>query len=462
MAVNVLAPPVGTTVDNVTIAEWYRREGETVTAGEPLLSVETDKATLDIEAPASGILRTVSAPAGATVHALSVIAVIDDNETLNHEGREKVREQAPPQEPQKGKVDEGQENVHPGGGVRASTAREQGQQSAVGGQENTPARLHVFISPRARRLAETEKVPWETLRGSGTEGAIVERDVRAFLSTRSMPTVTPVAQRVASDAGVDWKALEGTGLGGRVVRADVARVAAARSLPASPPSDELLETIPVRGVRAVIAERMLTSHMQTARVTLTSEADAAALVELRSNLQADGISVSYNDLFIAILARSLREHPRLNASLQGNAIQVWSAIHIGLAVDTARGLLVPVVRHADQKGLRELVVETQRLIQATVDNTIAPEELRGGTFTLTNLGMYGIDMFTPVINLPETAILGVGRIRPQPAVRDGQVVVRPCVWLSLTFDHRVVDGGPAARFLQRVVQFVEKPHLLLT
>jgi pyruvate dehydrogenase E2 component (dihydrolipoyllysine-residue acetyltransferase) len=185
-------------------------------------------------------------------------------------------------------------------------------------------------------------------------------------------------------------------------------------------------------------------------------------VELRANLAADGLAVSYNDLFLYVLARALREQPRLNASLQGDAIKVWRRVDIGLAVDTDRGLIVPVVRDVDRKGLAEIARETTALIEAAQQGKVRPDDLRGGTFTLTNLGMYGIDAFTPVINLPECAILGVGRISPRPAVVEQQVVVRQMMWLSLAFDHRLVDGGPAARFLQRVAQLIGHPHLLLS
>ena len=228
-----------------------------------------------------------------------------------------------------------------------------------------------------------------------------------------------------------------------------------------PPAEQPLESIPLTGIRGLIAERMAASHSQTAPVTLTSEADASALVELRRQLAVDGVQTTYNDLFLYVLARALREHPRLNASLDGDTIRVWQHIDIGLAVDTDRGLLAPVVRDVGSKGVAQLAADAAALVERARTGKCAPDELRGGTFTLTNLGMFGIDAFTPLINLPETAILGVGRIKPRPVVVGDQIVARQTVWLSLTFDHRLVDGGPAARFLQRVVQLVERPHLLI-
>jgi pyruvate dehydrogenase E2 component (dihydrolipoamide acetyltransferase) len=279
----------------------------------------------------------------------------------------------------------------------------------------------VFISPRARVLAEDRGLAWSQLRGTGPEGAIVERDVRAALD----------------------------------------RPAAARPIAADRSFNEALETIPVTGVRGIIAARMAASSNTAANVTLTTETDATAFVELRATLAAHGVAVTYNDLLMAALGRALREHPRMNASLDGDTIRVWKRIHVGLAVDTERGLIVPVVRDVDQKRVGEIAQESARVVAAARNGTAQPEELREGTFTLTNLGMFRIDAFTPIINMPECAVLGVGRIKPRPQLVDGAVVERRMMWLSLTFDHRLVDGGPAARFLQRVAELVEQPLLLL-
>jgi pyruvate dehydrogenase E2 component (dihydrolipoamide acetyltransferase) len=383
MATQVLVPLLGQTVDTVTLVAWYKEEGESITQGEMLFAIETDKATLDIEAPASGVLRQVTAQPGDEVQVLGVIGVI----------------------------------IAPGEVVESRQVdKEQGRE-------------RVFVSPRARRLAKAEGVPLAALKPSGPEGAIVERDVRGYLTAQAAPAITPVARHVAEEA--------------------------------EPGDDRVLETIPVRGVRALIAERMAHSATTTARVTFNAEADATALVELRRRLNEDGVSVSYNALFLHVLGRALRDHPRLNASLAGDTIHVWKQIHIGLAVDTERGLLVPVVRDVDCKGLRQLAEEAQALAERARAGQCPPEELSSGTFTLTNLGMFGIDSFTPIINLPECAILGVGRIKTQPAFVGDQVVARQMVWFSLTFDHRLVDGAPAARFMQRVVQLIEHPHLLL-
>jgi pyruvate dehydrogenase E2 component (dihydrolipoamide acetyltransferase) len=220
----------------------------------------------------------------------------------------------------------------------------------------------------------------------------------------------------------------------------------------------------------VIATRLAASAHTVAAVTLTTEADASRLVRLREEIVADrdgtpeGIP-AYSDLFIRLVAVALTEHPALNASLDGETIVQHPSAHIGLAVDTERGLLVPVVRDADRKSLQQIAAETARLIAASRDGTVGPDDLRGGTFTITNLGMYEIDAFTPIINLPECAILGVGRLVARPVVVDvatEAIAVRTVVALSLTFDHRLVDGAPAARFLQRIKHLIERPTLWLT
>jgi pyruvate dehydrogenase E2 component (dihydrolipoamide acetyltransferase) len=445
MSTEVLVPPLGQTVDTVTLVAWHKREGETVVQGEPLFAIETDKATLDVEAPASGVLRGVTAQPGDAVQVLHAIAVIGEGAIPSPVG-----------------TGEGQ-----GGGASPFPDREGGQ----------GVRSRIFISPRARRLSEEHAISLTALAGltaSGPEGAIVERDVRAYLAGQPVPAAqaggrvaTPVARRMAEEAGLDWRAVAGSGgPRGRVTRADVARAiqtAPTAGEPTLPPTgfNEAAETIPLRSVRAVVAERMAHSAATTAHVTLTAEADATALVELRRQLAQDGVDATYNDLFLYILGRALRDQPQLNASLEGDAVVVWRRVHIGLAVDTERGLLVPVLRDVDAKGLRQIAGETQALVERARAGACTPDELHGGTFTLTNLGMFGVDAFTPIVNLPECAVLGVGRIKLQPALLGDKVVGRHMVWLSLTFDHRLVDGGPAARFLQRVVQLVERPHLLI-
>jgi pyruvate dehydrogenase E2 component (dihydrolipoamide acetyltransferase) len=222
----------------------------------------------------------------------------------------------------------------------------------------------------------------------------------------------------------------------------------------------------MKGIRAIVADRMATSAHTTAPVTLQSTVDATALVAVREQLKDAlakelGFSVGYNDLLALIVARCLVEFPYMNARLEAEGIRQVSEVNVGLAVDSERGLLVPVIHGADRLSLKGLARTFRELVNRAREGRSGPDDLTGGTFTITNLGMFGVDMFTPIINLPECAILGVGRIRPEPAVVDGAVAVRQIMWLSLTFDHRLVDGAPAARFLQAVMRYIESPYLLL-
>ena len=310
--------------------------------------------------------------------------------------------------------------------------------------------------------------------------------MRAALKTDKQAVATaysasPIAQRMADELGVDLAELARGMPGKRIERADVEKAArlttdglglavSSRQLPGDSLQPGASRSTPMSATRRVIAERMSASMRTAAPVTLTSEVDATELVRLRAQLKADaaahpaGAVPSINDVLVKIVAHALVEHPSLNAKLEDDHIVTFGAAHVGIAVDIERGLLVVVVRDAQSRSLREIAAESRRLIERARAGTSAPDELRGGTFTITNLGVYDIDAFTPIINLPECAILGVGRIAPKQVVVDAaaeKVAIRQMMTLSLTFDHRLVDGAPAARFLQRVKQLIEQPYLWL-
>ena len=271
----------------------------------------------------------------------------------------------------------------------------------------------------------------------------------ARVARPSGAAASPRARRVAAELRVDWTALRGSGRTGRIVERDV------RAAIADRPS----------AVRRLIGERMSAGARTTAPVTLTTEADATELVRVRAALQttaraAGAAAPSYTDCLVKLVAVALLEHPALNASLDGDRLVHHPAVHVGVAVDTPRGLLACVLRDVPAKSLQALAAESAALIAQARAGTVSPDALRGGTFTVSNLGAWDIDAFTPIINLPECAILGVGRIVARAVVVDeaaGLIAARKMMALSLTFDHRVVDGAPAARFLQRIKQLVEQP-----
>jgi len=474
MVREVILPKLGQTMEEGTIIEWLKQEGDEVRRGEVIFTTESDKATLEVEAPGKGYLRKILVPAGETVPVLTVVGLMTrtlDEDLSGYEGQQfqvsGLRSQ-----------------------VAEAAALTRAEPETGAETRFFPKNLvsqRIFASPRARKLAREKSVDLSQVVGTGPNGRIAERDVVAYLE--SLPKVTPVARRLAEQAGLSLHTVQGSGPGGRITKEDVERAVgefqvpgfrsqvAEATLPAAPaPEAAQPETLkpetlkPISGVRAVIARHMFESHQMTAPVTLTTEADATAFVEVREQLKASladelGFNLGYNDLLIRVVARALREFPYMNARLEGDhatgAIRYLSEVNVALAVDTERGLMVPVVRDADRKGLVEIAREVRGLVERVQAGTALPDELTGSTFTVTNLGAYEIDGFTPIINLPETAILGVGRIKPRPAVVDGEVCVRQTVWLSLTFDHRLVDGAPAARFLRRIKQFIEEPYLLL-
>jgi pyruvate dehydrogenase E2 component (dihydrolipoamide acetyltransferase) len=474
MAHQVIMPKLGQTMEEGTIVEWFKQEGDEVQRGEVLFTVETDKATLESESPARGFLRKILIPAGTTVPVLTPVAI------LTRTADEEISE------------------LRVGGselGVEGPVAAEETPQPETVQLETAErAAGRIFASPRARMRAREVGVDLSLLAGTGPNGRIVERDVLAYVERQ--PKATPVARKMAAELGIDLATLTGSGVGGKITQEDVERVhkalAPTLALPrdqgreAAPtlalprdqgrevalapaivlPPAEVAGTTPLSGLRGIIARRMALSAQATAHVTLISEADATALVEVRTRLKATvteewGFAPGYNDLLGLMVARALREFPYMNARLNGDVIERLAHVNLGLAVDAERGLLVPVLRDADGMGLRAFGTQFRELLARAREGKSLPDDLAGGTFTITNLGMYGVDAFTPIINPPEAAILGVGRIQPRPVVREGAVVVRQVVILSLTFDHRLVDGAPAAQFLQRIVQYVENPYLLL-
>jgi pyruvate dehydrogenase E2 component (dihydrolipoamide acetyltransferase) len=455
MVTEVILPVLGETMDKGRIIKWFAQEGQSVEKGEPLYQIETDKAVLDVEAPASGLLRRVLYETDAEVPVLSVVAVI-----------------AGPDE------DLGKYSATQGASSGVTTVVAAEEVAAHNAEAPRHGPKHLFASPRARKIAAEQGVELGLVQGSGPGGRIVERDVLDFARSQvvqksgpaEFPATTPTARKAAATVGLGLGGLHGTGPGGRITRADVEAATAVRPVRTAAVTSQAPaipgERLPLTGVRRIIAERMSASSRATARVTLTTEVDASRFVQIRSLLKQQlepqlGFAISYTDILVAVAARALSEHRHVNVRLTDEGIEMLSSINIGVAVDAERGLLVPVVRDADKKGIASLAVGLRELVSRARDGKSMPDDLSGGTFTLTNLGMYDIDAFTPIINLPECAILGVGRIRERPVVCDGEVCVRPMMVLSLSFDHRLVDGAPAARFLQRIKELIEQPFLLL-
>lgn len=450
MAVELTMPQMDQTMTTGTVGKWLVKEGDAVKEGEPVLEIETDKVTVELESPADGDIAQILVEEGSKVPVNAVLAIIAamgeevEKQPVGLPVEEAVAEPAPSEAP----------------GKLASPA--------------PPVKTSVKASPAARKLAQQHGVDLAQVKGSGPGGRIVESDMQAYIS-RPEPLesdrlrASPLARRLAKERGLDLAVITGSGSGGRIVRDDILQaVEAAKRTPAEPiPAPEVVpaEVIPMAGMRQIIAERMTLSHQTTASVTLNTEVDVTELIELRSwlnaKLSATEVKLTYTDLLVKIAAHALRQHPRLNSTLQDDGIHLIKQINIGVGVALEDGLVIPVITDADCKGLSEISREIKELADKARNNKLSPGELRGGTFTITNLGMFGIDTFTPIINPPECAILGVGRIVKKPVVYEDEITVRSMMNLSLSFDYRIIDGAPAAQFLQTVMEYIKGPYLLL-
>lgn len=289
-----------------------------------------------------------------------------------------------------------------------------------------------------------------------TSGAQATPPTPPTLSQDSRPIqVVPAARRLAQEHGIDLSTVRGTGPGARILETDVRQSIAAAAQPSG-------QVVSLTGMRKTIADRMLQSAQNTAQVTLHTEADVTALVQFRQELvgqwRAHRLRPLDLDLIVKATARALSEHPQLNATLVGDQLQVLDDVNIGLATATPRGLMVPVVRQASRKSVLKIAQELRELAERARSDTLSQDDVTGGSFTITSLASYGIDAFTPLINPPQVAILGVGRVLEKPAVVDKVVTIRPMMSLSLTFDHRALDGAPAAEFLQTVCRHLREPR----
>jgi pyruvate dehydrogenase E2 component (dihydrolipoamide acetyltransferase) len=485
----IVMPKLGLTMTHGTITEWLKAPGDPVRAEEALCVYETEKVTLELPAPTDGVFGEILAPAGATVPAGAVVCEL----VTQAEGR--------------GMKAEGQR----GGGAEGRRGQGAEERGDVTGPRLPVSGLlrsaPLNATPKARGLARQAGVDLAAIAGSGPKGRVQAADVLAAGAESAGPSVappsvkmgttrppaeikaTPLARRIAAAEGLDLRTLAGTGPEGTITREDVERVTGRPEagdrgqpttpgvqLPSSSPqaSDQI---IPLSSLRRTIGERMSQSAFTAPHVTLMTEAEATNLVSARDQLNTElalpataaggkreahqPARLSFNALLAALAARALREHSALNARLEADGIHLLPEINIALAVDTERGLMTPVLRAVDRLNLPDIQRGYEELIGRALDGKSLPGDFVGGTFTITNLGSLDVDGFTPIINPPQAAILGIGRIIEKPVVRDGAVVIRPMVTLSLSFDHRIVDGAPAGRFLQRIKQLVERPLALL-
>ena len=448
----IIMPKQGLQMEEGTIIKWLKKEGEEVKEGEPLFEMETDKLTITMDSTATGTLLKIVRGEGEVVPITEPIAVVGEPGTdyapLLGGAPAAAAPVAAPAEAQA---------AAPAAAVANAVKRAPGER--------------VFATPRAKMRAEEKGIAIEAVAGSGPDGLIIERDV---LSTDVVAVkATPVAKKLAELNGVDLSTVTGTGANGKIMKSDVlgdnapaaapaAEPAKAAPAQAAAPACEYAETVvPFTGMRKAIANNMMKSLESMAQANHRMKVDMSESVRFRNKLKAQDIKVSFTDILVKAVAHALIKYPAINASVDGNNIIQKHYVNMGIAVAIPNGLIVPNVKDAHLKSVVEIHDEVASLAKKARDGKLTRDEYANGTFTITNLGMYDIDEFTPVINPPEVGILGVGTIKDTPVVVDGQIVARPIMTLSLTYDHRVIDGAPAAEFLKYVKTLLENPYLMM-
>lgn len=468
MASEITMPQMGFDMTEGVVANWLKAEGDTIQKGEPIAEIETDKTTMQIEAFASGILSKIIAPAGAKVPVGTTIGIIS----------------AP--------------------GEAAPTAVSAPQAVAptpVATVETTPVKAisnaAVNATPVARRVADQMGIDLSLVKGSGPDGQVTKADVESYTAPKAEPVAapapvaltgriiaTPVAKKIAGERGVDLRQVKGSGPEGRIVLADVETAASkgatlvagvAQSIAPVPVAIPVplvttapaplsaggKKRIPLTRIRQIIAQRMTQSKTTVPHfyITVAVEMDAALKLREQVNeaLKAEGMKVSVNDLIIRATALALKRFPNFNASFTGDGIDQHENIHVGVAVSAPTGLVTVTVRDADMKSLKQIAVEMGALATRVRDGKAQPGDLGGQTFTISNLGMFGVESFVAIINPPDAGILAVGAAIPTPVVRDGQVVARSIMNVTISGDHRVTDGVEGAQFVNEVKRILENP-----
>lgn len=447
MAKDIFMPKLSSTMAVGTLLQWFKEEGDTVEIGEPLFEIMTDKINIEVESYDRGVLLK---------RYFDVDEEVPVNQIIGYIGE--VSENVPDSSPGlSGAEEEVQETEETKVSVQQTTPIEV---SAVQNGEKPRA------TPAARRLAHTNNLELVFIEGSGPKGRVHRKDVVTHLETATTaPKTTPLARKVALAEQVDLSAVTGSGANGKIVKADVISATSPKSVaPVAAPAESQRKKM--SGMRKVIAERMSQSAYTAPHVTLTTEVEMTKVKELRVALlpvieKQTGFRVSFTDILVKAVAAALARHPQVNVSIDGDEIVLHTQVNIGLAVAVTDGLMVPVIKDVLSKGLAELTKDAKEIGQRARENKLLPDQLKGSTFTISNLGMYAIDAFTPIINQPESAILGVGRIQDKPVAINGALEIRPMMALSLSFDHRAIDGAPAAAFLTELKGILENPFELL-
>ena len=447
MLKEVQMPKLGQTVEEAAIETWHRNEGDTINKGEPLLDITTDKATLEVEAYVTGTVQKLLYAVGDVVPVNAVIAFVGDEAASDDLVAKTLADNA---------------RLAAAPAPAASAAPTPAPASAPApASVAAPAPValpaasgRLFASPRAKRVAKEQHVPLALLAGSGPNGRIVEANVLAYAAEVDKLRVSPTARVLAAERGVDLRPLKGSGVDGRIMKEDVEAAPAAPSVPTG-------QVVPLSAMRRVVAERLTYSKQTTPHFYLTTDVDMTALMGYRTQLNAaGGQKVSFNDLIMRALVLAFREVPQANVAWTDGGILYRGEINIGLAVALDEGLIVPVVHHCERKTVAEIAAASTDLVARARNKRLGPDDYEGGCFTISNVGMLGIDAVTPIINPGEVGILGVGRIAPKPVVIDNGIHIRQMSTFNLSIDHRIVDGAVGAQFFAAFKAALEAPETL--
>ena len=450
MATIVIMPKQGLMMEEGTITSWLKKEGEAVTAGEPLFEMETDKLTITMDAEASGTLLKILHPEGDVVPITQPIAVLGEpgEDVSALVGGDAAPAQA----------------AAPAEAAPAPAA----EAPAAPAVERAPGE-RVFSSPRARLRAEENGVDIAAVPGSGPDGLVIERDVNAYMANK--PAVTPLAANIAKAQGVDLSGVTGSGSNGKIKVFDLpggspAAAPAAQESPAAVQQSRGTHTEKMSGMRKAISRNMLASKETNAQTNHRIKVDMTAAIALRKQYKDLGIKISYNDIIVRACAKALADMPIVNASVEGDSILYHDYVNVGTAVSVPGGLIVPVIKDADIIGLSGIAARSAELIEKAREGRLTDADYHSGTFTVSSLGMFGLDDFVAIINPPESAILAVGKIAKTPVVvtnEEGEdaIVIKSMCALCLSYDHRIIDGAEAAKFLQKVKNYLQNPVLLI-
>ena len=436
MATKVIMPKLSPTMEEGQISRWLKKEGDKVSMGEPLAEIDTDKATMEMQALANGVLRKILINEGQAAPLGQLIAVIGEpNEDIAALLSEAPAPAAKPQEEKKPEPEKAAEQPAPAPQAKAAAASAQPQPRVDNGSQPQstaqPAASdsgRMIVSPLAARMAAEAGIDLRSLQGSGPGGRIIKKDIEAALSQPKAEAATPL----------------------RLVQTPQAGASAYRDEPASE-------------IRKVIAKRLVTSLGPVPHFFLTTDIEMDRAAEMRRGINAldPDLKISINDIIIKVTAAALMQHPQVNASFQEKIVRYYEHADIGVAVAIEDGLITPVVRAADQKSLSQIAAEVRELAERARSRRLKPEEYTGATFSISNLGMFGIDEFTAVINPPEGGILAVGAMTAKPVVRDNEIVIRQMMRVTMSCDHRIIDGATGAKFLQTFKKILENPLYLV-